>query len=472
MNDAPRSNTGSPQKFTRALSGFGVIILTLSVLSPGVSVFVSGASIVQQAGSGAVLAFLIGGIVCYVQTSLGAELGAAYPTAGYDYASIGNAVGDWAGALTYIVSLVTLPMFLNTSAVGIAEYLHPIFPGINDTLVTLITVGVVTLAALLNIRANEFITGIFMLIETAALLLVSFLGIAHTQPDAVQRIFHPMHMANGVWVAAGIGVIGVAVNSAAWAIAGATQALMFSEDMKKPQTVGRIIMLAFFITVVLECAPVAGTIIGAHNAQAVLSNKAPFETFLAESLPDFALKLVSLSIAIAIFNACLAGFVGIGRNVYAMGRTNLFAAPINRALMRLTPRAQAPWVALLIIGMTTAAATFLSMKFKILMLAGNYTILTIFYAWGVWRGRRMGRTGQPHHLYRSPAFPLMVVLMIPILVLEIAALWTDTDTGRPSLFIFIGLYLLAFLYYRFVLLRRPDGWRMEGPADIDALEGR
>src|SRR5947209_10240930 len=139
-------------KFTRSLSGFGVIILTLSVLSPGVSVLVSGGPILQAAGTGTVLAFLIGALVCYCQTSMIAELGAAYPTAGYDYAAIGHAIGDWAGATTYIASIFSIPLFLSTSAVGIAIYLQPFGIPLGAEAITFVVVAIVTGLSLLNIR--------------------------------------------------------------------------------------------------------------------------------------------------------------------------------------------------------------------------------------------------------------------------------------------------------------------------------
>src|SRR3954462_20049 len=145
-----------PPAFTRSLSGLGVIILTLSVLSPGVSVLVSGSSILAQAGTGVVLAFVAGSLVCYCQTSMAAELGAAYPTAGYDYAAIGHAIGDWAGATTYIASLAALPLFLNTSAVGIAIYLQPFGIPLSANAITFVTIGVVAMLSLLNIRSNEY----------------------------------------------------------------------------------------------------------------------------------------------------------------------------------------------------------------------------------------------------------------------------------------------------------------------------
>lgn len=455
-----------PPAFTRSLTGLGVIILTLSVLSPGVSVLVSGSSILAQAGTGVVLAFVIGSLVCYCQTSMAAELGAAYPTAGYDYAAIGHAIGDWAGATTYIASIAALPLFLNTSAVGIAIYLQPFGIPLGADGITFVVVAIVTGLSLLNIRASEYITGMFMLIEGAALLLIAGIGAFHAQPAAAASILHPMHVANGAWIAAGIAITGIAVNNASWALAGSSQALMFSEDMKRPETIGRIIMLSFAITIVLETAPMIGVIVGSHDLRAVLGSDAPFETFLAQYLPSFALKLVSVSIAIAIFNACLAGFIGIGRNVFSMGRTQLFARPINRALMRLIPKTDAPWVAICLIGASTALATYVPLYLKVLLLSGNYTIITIFYVWGVLAGRRAGRTGGA--AYRTPAFPLIPLLGILIVCGEVTVLWLDPESGRKSLFICSGIYLLAYGYYRFGLMRRPGGWTLQGPEDIDA----
>jgi amino acid transporter len=458
---------GHPPAFTRSLSGLGVIILTLSVLSPGVSVLVSGGSILAQAGTGTVLAFIVGSLVCYCQTSMAAELGAAYPTAGYDYAAIGHAVGDWAGATTYIASLAGIPLFLSTSAVGIAIYLQPFGIPLSANGITFAVIAIITIVSLLNIRSNEAITGIFMLIEGTALLLIAGLGIFHAQPGAAAAILHPIHVQDGAWFAVGIAITGIAVNNASWALAGSSQALMFSEDMKRPETIGRIIMLAFAITVVLETAPMIGVIVGSHDLRAVLSSDAPFEVFLSQYLPSFGLKLVSLSIAIAIFNACLAGFIGIGRNVFSMGRTRLFTPPVNRALMHLIRSTDAPWVAICLIALSTALATYIPLYFKILLLSGNYTIITAFYVWGVLAGRRSGRTGKA--AYRTPAFPLIPLIGIAIVCGEVVVLWLDAESGRKSLFICAGIYALAYCYYRFVLMRRLDGWTLRGPEDIDAV---
>jgi amino acid transporter len=458
-------------KFRRELTGFGVIILTLSVLSPGVSIFVSGNTIIQQAGSGAIAAFLLGGFINYFQTSMAAELGSAYPTAGYDYAALGHALGDWAGATTYIAGLFSMPLFLNTSAVGIAIFMRPLFPTVNDDAVTYLTIAVVTVLSMLNIRSNERITGLFLLIEVLALLLVAGLGVSHLQPHLHDLLLvHPMTMKDGAWVGVGLGALALAGTNASWAIAGSSQALYFSEDMQRPQTIGRIMMLSFLITAFLETAPVIGTIVGAHNLQQVLGADAPFEEFLRQYLPDFAMKFVSLSIAIAIFNATLAGFIGIGRNIFSMGRTELFSPALNRAWTRLLPKTDAPWITLLFMGVSTAAVTVLSMRFKVMLLAGYLTLITILYVWGIFAGRRSGRTRSKG--YRTPWYPLVPVVGIFIVIGELVVQWIDTEVGRPSLFICTGVMVASYLYYRFVLMRRRQGWRMTGPEDIDAQTGR
>ena len=121
----------------------------------------------------------------------------------------------------------------------------------------------------------------------------------------------------------------------------------------------------------------------------------------SEYLPAFGLKLVSISIAIAIFNACLAGFIGIGRNVFSMGRTKLFARPINRALMQQIPSTDAPWVAICLIGASTAIATYIPLVFQgpaaLGQLHDHHHLLRLG------RARRAAqRGGRAGHAYRTP----------------------------------------------------------------------
>ena len=93
--------------------------------------------------------------------------------------------------------------------------------------------------------------------------------------------------------------------------------------------------------------------------------------------------------------------------------------------------------------------------------------MTAFYDVG--RVRRTPQwSNRSRHVPADAPLSLLPLLGIVIVGGEVAAQWIDRDIGRPALLIWLGIYFLSYLYYRWVLMRRPTGWRMEGPRDIDA----
>jgi amino acid transporter len=83
--------TGTPA--ARKLSWFGVLMLTLSCLSPVFGVYGFGSDILQHAGTGAAPLFLLGIGTSVVWVLVYAELGSAYPFAGGDYVGVGSILG-------------------------------------------------------------------------------------------------------------------------------------------------------------------------------------------------------------------------------------------------------------------------------------------------------------------------------------------------------------------------------------------
>src|SRR5579862_440470 len=66
----------------RVLSPAAVVLLTFSALSPVMSVYLAGDSLLHIAGTGAALAVIAGGLLIAFIALLWAELGAAFPSAG------------------------------------------------------------------------------------------------------------------------------------------------------------------------------------------------------------------------------------------------------------------------------------------------------------------------------------------------------------------------------------------------------
>ena len=84
----------------RQLSSFGVLLLTLSSLSPVLSVYGVGGQVLQQAGTGAAGLFLLGLAAAVVWAMVYAELGSAFPYAGGDYVGVGTVLGiEWTGEI-------------------------------------------------------------------------------------------------------------------------------------------------------------------------------------------------------------------------------------------------------------------------------------------------------------------------------------------------------------------------------------
>src|SRR5215469_18730667 len=99
--EAGQLDAGGPRtaatRLHRKLSSFGVLLLTLSCLSPVFSVYGPGSDVLQHVGTGAAALFLIGIGAALVWATIYAELGSAYPYAGGDYVGVGSILGPAAG---------------------------------------------------------------------------------------------------------------------------------------------------------------------------------------------------------------------------------------------------------------------------------------------------------------------------------------------------------------------------------------
>lgn len=214
--------------FKRVLGPVGVTMLTLSVLSPGASVLVAGADILHQAGTGAALAFLLGGVLTLVFTFAQAELGSSFPLAGGDYATIGNTLGPRAGFVQFGVNVLQTPVFIAVSATGVGLYLHVLVPALPVTGTAVAALALAAGIAVLNIRTGAALTGTFLMIELATLVLIAALGFAHPVQSLGAIAAHPTVFTGGVPTHLGLAGLGLAVAAASWATSGVGQAIYFS----------------------------------------------------------------------------------------------------------------------------------------------------------------------------------------------------------------------------------------------------
>src|ERR1700722_3967221 len=85
-----QTSAGDTNGLHRKLASLGVLLLTLSCLSPVLSIYGVGSDVLLHAGTGAAGMFLVGIGVALVWAVVYAELGSAYPYAGGDYVGVGS----------------------------------------------------------------------------------------------------------------------------------------------------------------------------------------------------------------------------------------------------------------------------------------------------------------------------------------------------------------------------------------------
>jgi amino acid transporter len=455
---------GSVQQFQplhRQLGAFGVLLLTISALSPAMSVFVAGASVVRSAGTGAALAFLAGGVIAAILALLYAELAASFPHAGGPYGSVSGALGSRAGFIVQALYIVTGPAFLAFTAWGFADYVHYLVPGFSQISIALAAVGVATLISILNLRTNAWITGAFLAVELTAILVFTGVSLTHPVRSLGEVLLHPVMVGpNGItptpFVEIALGVVG-----GAWACAGANWAMFFGEELHDaPRRIGGVIVMAGVIASILIGIPVILFATSAGHLQSVLSAESPFAAFLALNAGSRLGAVVSFGIATAIFNALVVSTIASSRSYYANGRDGIFPARVNWALTRVGARFFSPWIATLILGALGAFFCLLGERMNLLLLSGE-VFSGALVALGVFIGRQKGRTGQVG--YRTPWFPLVPVFGLVVAVGLVAACYADKDAGRPSMMILLGVIAIASVYYQLVL--RPRGWSVHRPGD-------
>src|ERR1700733_2992079 len=128
----PERNLAAPpgegNRLHRKLSSFGVLLLTLSCLSPVFSIYGVGSDVLLHAGTGAAGMFICGIGVALVWAVVYAELGSAYPYAGGDYVGVGSILGPWAGVASLTIWAVTQGPVIAFLAKTIAIYVSDLSP--------------------------------------------------------------------------------------------------------------------------------------------------------------------------------------------------------------------------------------------------------------------------------------------------------------------------------------------------------
>jgi amino acid transporter len=447
----PRAHT-----LDRALGPAGVMLLTLSALSPVASVYITGAGVLHLAGTGAALAFLAGGMIAAILALLYAELGAAFPGAGGIYASLARVLGPSGAFPCIALQMVTGAPMMAFTAMGLADYVRVIVPGAPFLPITLGALGVACTLAALRVRTGAWITGMFLTVEMVALAVVTAVALLHPSRSLATVLAQPVYLDHGALAPVPLTTLGLSVVAGVYASAGANWALFFGEEMHDAQRrLGRVTAWAGLVASTTIAVPMILIVLSAPDLRTMLGAEAPIAAFLTATGGHTVAALVSLGVIAAIFNNQVALAMALARFMFATGRDNIWPRLVNRAFAHLHAGWQSPVRATILLGLASAFAVVLGEHVLLIIISGNvfeYLLMAV----GVLAGRRQGSTGR---WFRTSLHPLVPLFAFAAVAAFIVADWMDPDAGRPSMMLLSAVFLASLAYCRFYLRGRAITWR-------------
>ena len=441
---------------SRSLGVGGNVLITLSGISPASSVFVLGGAALAAYGTGVFWGFAIAGVISLLIAYCYAELASRHPVAGGDYSLVSRTLGPATGVAVFFVGLVTLPLIVAVFALGVADYLGVAIGGLDPVWTAVVVTVLATATACLNIRTNAWVTGAFMVVELAALALLTVLGLVHVERP-ITALLDPQAIdaATGGLAPLGIAGIVIAVTQGIFSYNGYGGAVYFAEETKNARrSIARAVLLSALVTVAAEIIPLTAILLGTHSLTDLFGADLPVEAFLDERAGHAVTVFVLISVALAIVNAIIAIALQSGRLLFAAARDKALPAAVAAPLTKVSDSAKMPWVATIVMGVFAVLACLVPMDVLL-----NATGSTLAFSYGfialaaiAMRRRAASDTGDG---YRMPWWPMPpAVALLAILAIFVAGVMDPNQW--LSLGIAAGIIAAGYAYY-FCYLRSRAG---------------
>ncbi len=446
----------------RSINTLGSAALAVSAIAPTASVFVVAPIAFMVQGTGAFWGFVIAGVISVGMAMCWAELGSAYPIAGGNYPLIARVLGRPVGFVALGLQLVNVVVIPSEFGLGAAQFLSVIWPGENPHLLGAGIVVVLGVIAVLSIRINARVTGLFVIIELLVLTVVTVLGFTHIhQSPSVLVSPHTFDVkGNSFPLTASALFAGVAL--AVYAYDGYQFPIVYSEEMRgRPRTVARAIFLSLTIAVVAELLPAIAVLMAAPSLSKLSTAGAPMGYVITAIGGSTVNTVISLGVALAILNATLAIMLSFGRILFSSGRDLAWPGPVNTWLATVHPRLRTPWVATAFVAAVGACLTAVSnlaalVTFTSVIAVVIYALVGLSALVSRLRQRGLSRP------YRMPIWPL------PPLV-ALAGLVIVATQQRPRNVAIVACFVIAAsIYYVAYLHRRKSSrWLMLEPTTAE-----
>src|SRR5215472_1912107 len=323
------------QDLSRSIGILGNVFITLSGVTPASSVFIIVPVALVAVGSGSFLAFVFAAIVGVFMAFCWAELSAAFPIAAGDYALVWHSFKGRTTWLAGPVSFITFALYVDfiafipaVIALGTGTYLSVIW-NVNLKVIGAVVMLLAAGIAILNIRLNAVITGIFLAIELVALGVVTVLGLINAKNWS--SLLHPVvGNAHGGLTPVSFSAVLALTAVAVFSYNGYANAVNFSEETTgSSRRIARAILWALVITVAAELIPLTAPLVGSPSIAKLSASAVPMQYIIETPSNKTVYTIVSLGVVIAILNAVIAIILSYGRIFFSSGRDRAWPGPVN-----------------------------------------------------------------------------------------------------------------------------------------------
>ncbi|MBY3793856.1 APC family permease [Rhodococcus fascians] len=434
------------RELARSLGVSGNVMLTLSSISPAASVFILGGAALTAYGTGVFWGFLIGGIISLLIALCYAELGSRHPVAGGDYAMVSRTLGPASGVAVFFLGLVGLPLAQAIFALGVADYLGVAISGVDPLVTALVVTLIATVVACLNIRTNAWVTGSFLFVEMASLVLLTALGLVHIERP-ITDLLNPQALdSSGALAPIGIAGLVLVVTQGVLSQFGYGGAVYFAEETKNPRrNVARAVLYSALITVVVELVPLVSVMLGADSIEGLVGSDLPVQEFLEQRAGHAVAVFVLLTMALAILNANIALGLQAGRLLFAAARDQALPAVLATPLSRVSGSVSMPRVATIVMGVISGACCLMPMTLLVNATGSTVVVGFAFIALSALVVRRQRGVEHPE-LFRMPLWPLPALVAL-IVIVGIVVIGVMDPQQWLSLGIALGIVAAGYAYY-------------------------
>src|SRR5262244_3141549 len=446
------------QDLSRSIGILGNVFITLSGVTPASSVFIIVPVALVAVGSGSFLSFVFAAIVGVFMAFCWAELSAAFPIAAGDYALVWHSFKGRTSWLAGPVSFVTFALYVDFIA-----FIPAVIWNVNLKVIGAVVMLLAAGIAILNIRLNAVITGIFLAIELAALAIVTVLGFTHATHWS--SLFHPVvGTTHGGLTSVAFTEVLALTAVAVFSYNGYANAVNFSEETTGPsRRIARAILWSLVITVAAELIPLTATIVGSPSLAKLPTSPVPMQYFIEATSNKTVYTIVSLGVVIAILNAVIAIILSYGRIFFSSGRDRAWPGPVNGWMTARSERFRSPWFATALVGVL-GAVLCLTVPLNTLVnltgasLVADYALIAIAALFA----RPTGATASSP--YKMPLWPLPPILAL----VSLGYIFTK----QTSLLLWVTLITIAIglLYWAVVIFpQRGRAWNLrEAAVDEDS----